>query len=147
MGGSAPKFYGLPKIKKLDTPLRPMESSCGLVTCCMAKELTKIFKPLVGKSPHHINSTQDFVETGQKCNTVTWGMLQLLWCYSSVHLSPSGSSPRYYQGSTGKWPYPQGKNSIISWGYNSPIGILPQKYFLSKASSMNRLRVWLWVPQ
>ena len=28
----------------------------------MAKELSKILKPLVGKSPHHINNTQDFVE-------------------------------------------------------------------------------------
>ena len=28
----------------------------------MAKELAKILKSLVGKSPHHINSTQDFVE-------------------------------------------------------------------------------------
>ena len=28
----------------------------------MAKELAKIIKPLVGKSPHHINITQDFVE-------------------------------------------------------------------------------------
>ena len=28
----------------------------------MAKELAKILKPLVGKCPHHINSTQDFVE-------------------------------------------------------------------------------------
>ena len=28
----------------------------------MAKELVKILKPLVGKSPQHINSTQDFVE-------------------------------------------------------------------------------------
>ena len=28
----------------------------------VAKELTKILKPLVGKSPHHINSTHDFVE-------------------------------------------------------------------------------------
>ena len=28
----------------------------------MAKELAKILKPLVGKSPTHINSTQDFVE-------------------------------------------------------------------------------------
>ena len=37
-------------------------SSCGLVTYGVAKELTKILKPLVGKSPHHINSTQDFVE-------------------------------------------------------------------------------------
>ena len=28
----------------------------------MAKELAKFLKPLVGKSPHHIISTQDFVE-------------------------------------------------------------------------------------
>ena len=36
--------------------------SCGPVTYGVAKELTKILKPLVGKSPHHINSTHDFVE-------------------------------------------------------------------------------------
>ena len=57
-----PKFYGLPKINKLDTPLRPIVSSCESVTYGVAKELTKILKPLVGKSPQHINSTQDFVE-------------------------------------------------------------------------------------
>ena len=28
----------------------------------VTKELTKILKPLVGKFPHHINSTHDFVE-------------------------------------------------------------------------------------
>ena len=28
----------------------------------MAKELAKILKPLAGKSPHHLNSTHDFVE-------------------------------------------------------------------------------------
>ena len=60
--GCAPKFYGLPKIHKPDTPLRPIVSSCGSVTYGVAKELPKILKPLVGKSPHHINSTQDFVE-------------------------------------------------------------------------------------
>ena len=57
-----PKFYGLPKIHKPDTPLRPIVSSCGSVTYGVAKELVKILKPLVGGSPHHINSTQDFVE-------------------------------------------------------------------------------------
>ena len=36
-------------------------SSCGSVTYGVAKELAKIFKPLVGKSPHHITSTQDLV--------------------------------------------------------------------------------------
>ena len=57
-----PKFYGLPKIHKQDTPLRPIVSSCGSVTYGVAKELAKILKPLVGKSQHHINSTQDYVE-------------------------------------------------------------------------------------
>ena len=42
--------------------LRPIISSCGSVTYGVAKELAKILKPLVGKSPHHIYSTQDFVE-------------------------------------------------------------------------------------
>ena len=37
-------------------------SSCGSVTYGVAKELAKILKPLVGKSPYHINNTQDFVE-------------------------------------------------------------------------------------
>ena len=61
-----PNFYGLPKIHKPDTPLRPIVSSCGSVTYGVAKELAKILKPLVGKSPHHINSTQDFVEQAKQ---------------------------------------------------------------------------------
>ena len=58
MGCGAPKLYGLSKIHKPGTPLRPIVSSCGLVTYGVAKKL----KPLVGKSPHHTNSTQDFDE-------------------------------------------------------------------------------------
>ena len=61
-----PKFYGLPKIHKPDTPLRPIVSSCGSVTYGVAKELAKILKLLVGNSPHHINSTQDFVEQARQ---------------------------------------------------------------------------------
>ena len=61
-----PKFYGLPKIHKPDTPVRPIVSSCGSVTYGVAKELAKILKPLVGKSPHHITSTQDFVEQARQ---------------------------------------------------------------------------------
>ena len=32
MGCGAPKFYGLPKIHKQDTPFRPIVSKCGYVT-------------------------------------------------------------------------------------------------------------------
>ena len=42
--------------------LRPIVSSRALVTYGVAKVLTKILKPLVGRSPHHIHSIQDFVE-------------------------------------------------------------------------------------
>ena len=66
MGCSAPKFYGLPKIHKPDIPLRPIVFSRGLVTYGVAKVLTKIFKALVGNFPHHIHSTQDFVEQANK---------------------------------------------------------------------------------
>ena len=61
-----PKFYGLPKIHKPDTPLRPIVSICGSVTYGVAKELAKILKPLVGKSLHHITSIQDFVEQAKQ---------------------------------------------------------------------------------
>ena len=56
-----PKFYGLPKIHKMGTLLRPTILSRGSVTYRVAKVLTKVLKPLVGKFPHHIQSTNDFV--------------------------------------------------------------------------------------
>ena len=58
---TAPKFYGLPKIHKNGTPLRPIVSSRDSVTYGVAKVIAKILKPLVGKLPHHIQSTRDFV--------------------------------------------------------------------------------------
>ena len=62
LGAGSPKFYGLPKINKPGTPLRPIVSSRGTVTYNIAKELAKILKPLVGMSPHHVLYTKDIVE-------------------------------------------------------------------------------------
>ena len=61
-GAGAPKFYGLPKIHKQDTPLRPIVSSIGTASYNTAKELAKILKPLVGKSQHHLQNTKDFIQ-------------------------------------------------------------------------------------
>ena len=58
--------------------LRPIVSSCGLVTYGVAKELAKILKPLVGKSPHHINSTQDFVEQVRHITLAPRGISHLI---------------------------------------------------------------------
>ena len=62
MGCTSPKFYGLPRIHNANTPLRPIVSSRGSVTYGVAKVLAKILKPLVGKPPHNVHSTKDFVE-------------------------------------------------------------------------------------
>ena len=46
-----PKFYGLAKIHKTGNPLMPTVSSRGSGTYGVAKVLSKVLKPLVGKSP------------------------------------------------------------------------------------------------
>ena len=62
IGTGSPKVYGLPKVHKEGSPLRPKVSSIGAVTYSTAKELSRILKPLVRKSPHHIHNNQDFME-------------------------------------------------------------------------------------
>ena len=57
-----PKFYGLPKIHKTGTLLRPTVSSRGSITYGIAKELAHIIKPLTGQSPHHLKNTQHFIQ-------------------------------------------------------------------------------------
>ena len=61
-GAGSPKFYGLPKIHKQDTPLRPIVSSTGTVSYNTSKELAHILKPLVGWTSHHLKNTKDFIE-------------------------------------------------------------------------------------
>ena len=61
-GAGSPKFYGLPKIHKEGVPLRPIVSSIGAMTYYTSKELSRILKPLVGRSPYHIQNSQDFIE-------------------------------------------------------------------------------------
>ena len=50
-GAISPKYYGLPKMHKAGVPLRAIISSRGSATYETAKELAKIIKPLVGRSP------------------------------------------------------------------------------------------------
>ena len=61
-GAGIPKFYGLPKIHKEGVPLRSIVSSRGAVSYETAKELARILKLLVGKSPYNVHNTRDFVQ-------------------------------------------------------------------------------------
>ena len=62
---SSPKFYGLPKVHKEGIPYRPIVSSVSSVSYETAKELSRILKPLVGKTKHHVKNTKDFIESIQ----------------------------------------------------------------------------------
>ena len=142
-----PKFYDLPKIHKPDTPLRPIVSSCGSVTYGVGKELAKILKPLVGKSPHHITSTQD-------CGTSQTNQLEPGEClssydvsalFTSVPIDPALTIIKIF------WKRTPPSRKELLWklvtlsSYWSFFSRTPT--FLSKTSSMNRLRVLPWVPQ
>ena len=67
-GCMPPKFCGLPKLYNTGNPLRPIISSMGCVTYGVAKILIEVLKHLVGKSPHHIQSTSDFVNKTKGVN-------------------------------------------------------------------------------
>ena len=60
-GACTHKFYGLPKIHKAGVPLRPKVSRRSAVSYETVKELARILKPLVGKSPYNVQNTRDFV--------------------------------------------------------------------------------------
>ena len=143
-----PKFYGLPKIHKPDTPLRSIVSSCGSVTYGMAKELAKILKPLVSKSPYHINSIQDFVE---QVKHITLGPRECLSSYdvsalfTSVPVDPALNIIQDLlekDNTSRKGQYWQLMTSFSYWSF-----VLKTHTSPSKTSSMNRLRVLPWVPQ
>ena len=105
-----PKFYGLPKIHKPHTPLRPIVSSCGSVTYGVAQELAKILKPLVGKSPHHINSTRNFMEQAKHI-TLAPGECLSSYDVSALFTSvPVDPTLNIIKDLLGKGPHPQGKN-------------------------------------
>ena len=61
-GAGTSKFYGLPKVQKAGVPPRPVVSSRGTVSYETARELTRILKPLMGKSAYSVQNTKDFVE-------------------------------------------------------------------------------------
>ena len=81
-GAVAPKFYGLPKVHKRGIPLRPIVSSWGSLSYEVAKELSRILRPSVGKSPHHIKNTGDFV---QQVKGITLNQENVLLHMMSLH--------------------------------------------------------------
>ena len=77
-GAGSPKFYGLPKIHKEGMPLRPIVSSIGVVTYSTSKEISRILKPLVGKSHNTTYRTAKILFNKFKASNSSWTNV---WCH------------------------------------------------------------------
>ena len=122
-------------------------SSCGSVNYGVAKELAKILKPLVGKSPHYINSTHDFVEQVKQFTLAPGESL------NSYDVSPLFTSFPVYpalgviKDLLKKTPPSRIEQYLqLMTLFNYWTFVLKTCTFHSKTSSMNRWRVWLGVP-
>ena len=81
----------LPKIHKIGTPLRPIVSSRGAVTYGLAKEMAYIIWPLVGQSPHHIKTTQQFVDHIKLVHLLTGEAMVSYDMKVLSHIGPGGA--------------------------------------------------------
>ena len=60
--GTTPLLYGLPKIHKTGSPLRPIASFFTSPTYHLSKYLCHILSPLVGNSDSHVKNSSSFAE-------------------------------------------------------------------------------------
>ncbi|XP_042202441.1 uncharacterized protein LOC121852537, partial [Callorhinchus milii] len=58
-----PRLYGLPKIHKEDTPLRPIVSTINSPTYKLARFLSEILRPFTGKTTSAVLNSTDLVST------------------------------------------------------------------------------------
>ena len=71
------RFYALPKIHKINNPLRPIVSNIGTATYPLSKFLASIFSPLCSTNSHTIKNSYDFVNKLGTLNFVKCSMLFL----------------------------------------------------------------------
>ena len=57
-----PRLYGLPKIHKDQTPLRPIVSAIGSPTYELAKYLASLLKPHIGRTDTYVKDSTHFIE-------------------------------------------------------------------------------------
>ena len=113
----------------------------------MAKELAKILKPLLGQSPHHINSTQDFVEQAKHITLAPGECLSSYDVSTLITSVPLDPALQIIKDLLVKDPTLRDRTVI---GIDDIILLLEICLKIpispSKASSLKRLRVQPWVP-
>ena len=62
-GSCPPRIYGLPKIHKPQTPLRPIVSCIGTPSYKLSKYIASVISPLAGRTSSHVLNSKDFTGT------------------------------------------------------------------------------------
>ena len=57
----SPQMYGLPKVHREGTPVRPIVSTIGSPTYRLTKELARILSPLAGRNSYTVQNSTEFV--------------------------------------------------------------------------------------
>ena len=60
--GNIPRLYGLPKIHKPGTPLRPIVSFVDSPSYQLSKHLSELLSPLIGKSHSAVKNSGEFAD-------------------------------------------------------------------------------------
>ena len=113
-GAGSPKFYGLPKIRKEGIPLRPIVSSIGAVTYATSKELSRILKPLMGRSPYHIQNTQDFIQQIEDTQLQPDQCMVSIECKGTFHISAHPTSHHHHKEAVGRRSVTSAENNNVS---------------------------------
>ena len=111
----------------------------------MAKVLTRILKPLVGKSPHHIHTNEDFVEQVNKVTLLSGECLSsydVTALFTSILVDPAFGiiKDRLEKDNTLKERTVLLVKDII----HLLEFCLKTPAFLSRVNFMNRKKMWLW---
>ncbi|KAJ4426761.1 hypothetical protein ANN_26560, partial [Periplaneta americana] len=61
-----PRLYRLPKIHKKEVPLRSIVNAIGSSTYRLAKHITSLLNPVVGKCSHHVKNSAEFIKVSLK---------------------------------------------------------------------------------
>ena len=83
-GNSSPpaRFYGLPKIYKVNCLISPIVSACGMSTYNLAKYLTKILKVYIGHTSSFVKDSEDLTD---KLKSISRASLQVIVLNERTH--------------------------------------------------------------
>ena len=125
-GASPPKFYGLPKVHKSGMPLRPIVSSIGSVTYETSKELSRILKPLVGRSPHHVQNNQEFLK---QLEDIQMGPDDIIMsCKGTLYISAYKTCTEDHTETPGRRPHTSTKNHHDSEEHHLSVGVMSDQH-------------------